>query len=461
MSYRWNASPWVEDVDSPTQPLTEHIHVDVVVVGAGLTGLSSALHLSRQGCRVAVLESRVAGFGASGRNAGHLTPTIGKDLPTLARLFGETRTRKLVHLAESAVTHTEHLIHDLGIACDYEPVGNVFAAVHERQFGAVDSAARAAARFGVSGTLLDQGELARRGMPRAFTRAFWESTGGLLNPVKYVRGLRRAVLDAGVAVYEHTPVEAIESGPLVLARTPLGRVSARHLVLATNAYTSVFRLRKPHITRLNVQLFRTEPLAERDLDALDWRARSGVYTAHEILESYRLTHDNRIVGGSKVLRYGFADRPLPSVDDDVSVRIVDVYRRRFPELDHVSIAEHWGGPIAFSLDFLPQIGRTGSNRNILYAVGFCGHGIAQATYAGHMMTDLLLERDGPGSALWSRRSLPMPPEPMRWLIAKGLLGLLSALDRRVDREIATSNSAIHRRVDAVSPHRSSHLDRNP
>ena len=433
MNYRWNASPWVDRVEPPTQPLTEHIHVDVAIIGAGYAGLSSALALREQGLEVAVLESRVAGFGASGRNAGHLTPTIGKDPPTLALLFGKRRARELLHVAEVAVAHTEELIARYHIDCHYEPVGNLFAAVHERQFKSIDNAARAAAKYGASGEIMDSATLRARGMPRSFLRGFYEPGGGILNPARYVRGLRRAAIDSGAQLFELTPVERLQPGQPVVLSTPRGRVTARHVVVATNAYTSALGLSKPEIARVTVQLFRTEPLSESDLDAIDWRARSGVYTAHEILESYRLTADQRIVGGSKYVRYGFANKPLPGVDQRGEQMLEQAFRARFPELAHIRVTDHWGGPIGFSLDFLPQVGRTGQGGNILYAVGFCGHGIAQASYAGQMICDLLHDREGPGAALWDRRSVPFPPEPLRWFVAQGLIKLFYGIDRQVDR----------------------------
>lgn len=437
VSYRWNASAWLDEVEPPAQPLTEHLNVDVVVVGGGFTGLSTALALREEGISVAVLESRVAGFGASGRNAGHLTPTIGKDLPTLAMLYGKARTAALVHLAETAVAYAESLIEKHDIQCDYEAVGNLFAAVHEKHFKAVDKAASAAEKFGAPGRVLEREDLLRDGMPRGFLRGFLEPSGGILNPAKYVRGLRRAALASGAELYEMSPVERIDSGPVVSVSTPRGRVSARYLVIATNGYSNDLKLGdigldRPNIARISVQLFRTAPLSEIDLEALDWRSRYGVYTAHEVLESYRLTADNRIVGGSKVVRYAFADSPLPSVDPCTGERLEAAFRARFPEIAHVPVTEHWGGPIAFSLDFLPQVGRAGAHRNMLYAAGYCGHGVAQASYAGRMIADLLLERDGPGSALWTRRSIGMPPEPLRWLVAKSLIRVFEALDRRVD-----------------------------
>jgi glycine/D-amino acid oxidase-like deaminating enzyme len=429
-------SPWLDVPDPVAAPLSGDREADVAVLGAGFAGLSSALALRREGLEVVVLEARQAGFGASGRNAGHLTPTIGKDLPTLMRLYGRERVGALVALAEAAISHVESSIRDLDIQCDYEPVGNVVAAVHPSQHGKLDRAAEAAAAHGVPGEILERDEMERRGLPRAFTRGYLEPHGGILHPGRYLAGLRSAALAAGVRLFEGSPARRIDEGPTVVIHTPNGRVRARHAVIATNAYTpELGRLRSAGM-RLQVQLFQTEPLDAEQREALGWRGREGIYTAHEILESYRWTPDGRILGGSKAVRAGFGGRQLADVDPGVSALLERTFGSRFPELGGVRIARHWGGPIFMGLDFLPAVGRSGAKGNVLHAVAFAGHGVSLASYAGEMIADLLLGRSGLGETLWSRRTLPTPPEPFRSLAFHAFNAVFSCLDRRVDRRVA-------------------------
>lgn len=425
-------SPWLQEPAAPQPALEGEQAADVAVIGAGYTGLSAALALRREGMSVAVIEAETVGFGASGRNAGHLTPTIGKDLPTLTRFYGRERVAALVRLAETAVTYTENLIREHGIDCQYEAVGNVIAAVHERQHASLDRAAEAASACGVAGTILERDEMRRRGLPQAFTRGYFEPHGGILHPGRYVRGLARAAVAGGAVLFERSRVTGIDEGALTVVRTPRGTVRCRHVVLATNAYTPDLGYLRRSGVRLHVQLFRTAPLDARQLAAVDWHERQGIYTAHEMLESYRLTADNRIVGGAKTVRAGFAGTMQPDVDPAVAADLERVFRRRFPELADVAVTDSWGGPIFMSLDFLPVVGRMGGGRNILYSIGYAGHGLAQASYAGAMIADLLLGRDGPGAVLWSRRRLPVPPEPLRWLAFKGVTALFGAIDRRTD-----------------------------
>jgi glycine/D-amino acid oxidase-like deaminating enzyme len=424
-------SVWMEGV-TPTAPaLAGDVAADVAIVGAGFTGLSAAAALRAAGHSVVVLEAEHVGFGASGRNAGHLTPVIGKDLPTLAGLFRK-RAPALIALVELAVAHVERTIAEHAIDCAYEPVGNLLAAVHPRQHGMLDKAAKAAAALGLAHEMLEPDAMRARDLPAAFTRGLLMKRGGILHPGRYVEGLRRIAESAGARVFERTPVVRLEAGTPAVLTTPGGRVRARTVVLGTNAWTPALGWLRGTIARFHVYLFATAPLDEERRAAIGWRGREGIYTAHEMLESWRLTDDGRIVGGAKTVRYGFGGRALE--DDPATFAFLeDAFRDRFPALRDVPVTHRWGGPIAFALDFLPAVGVTGVQRNVYYSAGYAGHGIAMASYAGTMLADLMLGRDGPGRALWGRRKVPMPPEPLRWLVARGLVGAFGAMDRRIDR----------------------------
>jgi hypothetical protein len=173
-------SLWLDPPPDTGPPLEGAVEADVVVIGAGYTGLWTALALRERGADVVVLERDYAGFGASGRNAGHLTPTIGKDLPTLLRLYGPERGGALVRFAETAVEHVETAISERGIDCDYAPAGNVLAGVHPGQRPGLEKAAEAARRLGGAAMrMLDQTELAERGLPRCVACGYLEERGGI------------------------------------------------------------------------------------------------------------------------------------------------------------------------------------------------------------------------------------------------------------------------------------------
>ena len=405
----------------------------MVVIGAGYTGLWTALALRDRGADVVVLERDYAGFGASGRNAGHLTPTIGKDLPTLLRLYGRERGGALVRFAETAVEHVEAAISERDLDCDYIGAGNVLAGVHAGQRPRLEKAAAAAGRLGGAMRMLNRSELAERGLPRWVACGYLEERGGVLDPGKYVRALRERAIEAGARLCESTPVDTIAEGPRIRVESARGSVSAPICVIATNAYTPRLGRLRSAVAPLHVSLFATEQLGAEHRERIGWAGGEGIYTAHEVLESYRLTADGRIVGGSRHVRWSYGGRPLPDHDPDVSVALETMFRARFPELADVAVARCWSGPIAVTLDFLPAIGRAGRHDNVLFGIGYNGHGVGQASYVGMLLAKMASGADPGHPELLGRRRLPMPPEPLRSLWARAILATLGSVDRRTDR----------------------------
>lgn len=435
-------SPWLTTPADLQPPLQADVNADVVIVGAGYTGLSTALALQRAGVHAVVVESDFAGFGASGRNAGHLAPTIGKDLPTLLMLFGKARAARLVRFAEHAVAHVEETLRNFGIDCDYEPTGNIMAAVHPSQEKRLRNAALAAGAVGARVRFLDGAAMRDRGLPKSFLAGAWEEVGGTLDPGKYVSALRQRVLAAGIKLYEQTPVQEIHQGPSLRVRTPGGVVTADKLVLATNAYTLGLGHLRSKIYPLHDTLVETEPLTAEQRSRIDWNGREGIYTAHESLENYRLTARGTIVGGSKGVRYPYGGVLGGETTEHTRSVIERAFRDRFPELSDLAIQHHWGGWIAMTLHFLPALGVTGSHRNIYYSVGYNGHGLAAASAMGPLLADFMLGRCNDTLADFLRFVPPMPPEPLRWLMIRGMLGVLNAADARVDRKVRAKRGAI-------------------
>jgi gamma-glutamylputrescine oxidase len=406
----------------------------VVVIGAGYTGLWTALALRERGAGVVVLERDYAGFGASGRNAGHLTPTIGKDLPTLLRLYGRERAGAFVRFAETAVEHVEAAISERNLDCEYVAAGNVLAGVHPGQRPALEKAADAAGQTGAAMRMLDQSELGERGLPRCVACGYLEERGGVLHPGKYVRAVREQVIEAGARLCESTPVDAIaEDGDRMRVETPRGSASAPVCVIATNAYTPRLGRLRSAVAPLQVSMFATAPLTSEQRERVGWAGGEGIYTAHEILESYRWTADGRIVGGSRHVRWPPGGRLLPDHDTESFAALEEMFRSRFPELSDVAVERFWSGPIAMTLDFLPAIGRGGKNGNVVFGIGYNGHGVAQASYVGTLLAKLARREDPGHPELLRRRRVPMPPEPLRTPMARGILGALRFVDRRTDR----------------------------
>jgi gamma-glutamylputrescine oxidase len=443
-------SPWMTQPPHLQPPVQGDVSADVAIVGAGFTGLSTALALRRAGVDVVLLEREFAGCGASGRNAGHLTPTIGKDLPTLLMLFGAARAAQLVRFAEHAVHCVEDLIREHAITCDYQACGNIMAAVHPRHEARLRKAAAVAAQVGARLRFLGRDDMRARGIPPAFVAGVLEEAGGTLDPGKYVMALRDAAVRAGVRLYEQTPVMAITDGTRPSLRTPGGMVRADKLVLATNAYTPALGRLRHTVFPLYDTLFESAPLSAAQLDVLKWTGREGIYTAHESLESYRLTSRGTILGGSKGVRYPYGSALTGRSAPSTLALLERAFRDRFPALGAVKIAHYWGGWIAMTLHFLPALGRSGAQRNIYHAIGYNGHGVAAATAMGPVLVDFILGRPNEYAETLSRFVPPLPPEPLRWLLIRGMLGLLSYVDARLDRQVRRAAAAV---VQTTNPSR--------
>jgi glycine/D-amino acid oxidase-like deaminating enzyme len=184
-----------------------------------------------------------------------------------------------------------------------------------------------------------------------------------------------------------------------------------------------------------VTLFESAPLGEARLAALGWPGREGIYTAHESLVSFRLTARGTIVGGSKGVRYAYGSRPRGGSTARTVAQNLREFRERFPMLADLEVAHTWGGWIAMTLNFLPALGATGRHGNLHYAAGYNGHGVAAACALGASVAAALLGRPDPHVERFRRFAVPLPPEPLRWLLVRGLLGVVNAIDRRIDAQL--------------------------
>ncbi len=427
---------WLEPPADRQAALAGRERCDIAVVGGGYTGLAAALRLKARGADVVLLESDFCGSGASGRAAGHVTPTIGKDTATCIKMFGVKRGLELVRFAERAIETFEDVLQRYAIECDYERTGNIIAGVHERHRAALVNSAAKAAELGLNLRFLDENEMRKRAIPQAFRFGVLESLGGIIDPGKYVIGLRAAAIAAGVRIHESSKVTRIEQGAVVRLSTAGGVLDAPKVLLAANAYApSAFGLLKGRILPVRDSLFATRPLTERELAGIGWTGREGIYTAHEVLEGYRLTADNRIVGGSKHINYAYGSKLAPGYQPETFEIVERAFRERFPTLGAVSIETFWGGWIAMTLDFLPVWGWLGSHKNLAYYAGCNGHGIPQCTMMGQAMADELLGEPSQWTRLLKRIPIPLPPEPLRIAVFHGINGYLERIDRRVDQEL--------------------------
>ncbi len=245
--------------------------------------------------------------------------------------------------------------------------------------------------------------------PPTFTGGILERSGGLLNPGKFVHRLRRAVLQSTARVSEGTHVDSIESrADGVFVTTRGARVHAAKALIATNAYSrDLPSAPRRMVAPLWVTLAETEPIGTERLLETGWTSRSGVYTQHVILESYRPTAEGSVVFGTRQVQVpsGRLDGRRP--DPRVLADLIRGFYDRFPSLADVSVRRTWGGWIAMTPSWLPVVGEAAPNT--LYLGGYNGHGLAQGPYLGTLVADVLAG----GAAPRRSRGLVAPASSVR------------------------------------------------
>ncbi len=414
-------------------PLDGDIDVDVAVVGGGFCGISTAYYLRRAdpSLRVAVLEDKVVGYGASGRNAGFAMTLMGFTLDVTAWRFGKAKAKQAYEFGHRAVDHIGQLVDSHGIECDYEKPGLLTVATNESQAKRLQHEIKLAEKLGIQGLQwLDATATRSRVDSPSYVGARWEEQCALINPAKFVRGMKRVAQEHGVQVYERSPVSEFRRGRTLRLETPQGTVRAAKVVFATNAFSGRF----PQLSAKQFPVFTyivlTEPLSESQLGAIGWRQRQGIEDARNLIHYYRLTADNRLLfGGSDALYYfgGPVDRDHSR---QIFRRLERDLKRTFPSLKDVRIEYRWGGPVSVPLDFFPAIGYLGKDRRVAYSLGCAGHGVALMNMAGQIMRDLVLERESEFTELFfvNRRLIPLPPEPLRFALGEALRYVFKAQD---------------------------------
>jgi gamma-glutamylputrescine oxidase len=425
---------WLEKPDTLQPQLEGEVSADVVIVGAGFAGLSTALELTARGAKVVVLEKEFAGFGASGRNAGYLVGGQALEYDLFLKRVGHEQAKKIVAFYDEGVAYLESKLGEYGIDCDYNASGVIRAGVHPSQEKKIRESMRIGIELGSPAQFLDSGEMRARGIPPAFLFGCYIPRGGTLDPGKYVMGLRRAALRAGVKLYENTALQSYAGGQTVKVQTARGRASAPALVFATNAYTPQLGLLKDKVVPLRVSAIETEPLSAAQLAGLGWPRREGLVTAHWTMESHRLTARNTLVLTTKRLDYVYGSR-TPNVPDDAAYgALVVALHDRFPTLRDLAIRSCWSGYVSAAYDFLPVVGETGIPRNILYSAGCSGHGVGTQSLVGQLIAELIGGTEHPLLAALRHKTPSTLPEPLQWCALKSTLGLTNLLDDRLNHK---------------------------
>jgi glycine/D-amino acid oxidase-like deaminating enzyme len=422
---------------TPGDTLQEDIDVDVAIIGGGFTGLSTAYHLKKTEptMRIAILESEVIGFGASGRNGGFNMTLFGLTLSITALRFGKTKAKQAHHYMERAVDLLQDLVSELNLDCDYEHPGFLRVATSEKYKKRILHEIEFAHKLGLEGIeWIEKDHIQEEVKSPMYLGAWWEPRCGILNPAKLSWSWAETIRPMGIEIYERTRVTKVFRGPQkITLSTPKGKIHADKVVFATNAWSHFFPKLKSKQIPVWTHIVITEPLTEEQYQSIGWQNRQGIEDARNLVHYYRLTADNRIVmGGRDVsLSKGF------DMDRDHNDKIFEGLRNDvveiFPPLKNINFSDAWGGPVSVPIDMAPAIGYLGDKR-VVYSLGCVGHGVSLTHLNGQTVRDLVLERQTDLADVFfvNRTTIPWPPEPFRDLTIKAILGYMHIEDRLYD-----------------------------
>ena len=438
-------------------PLPGDTDADVVVVGAGYTGLWTAYYLAEADptLRIVVLEAEVAGYGASGRNGGWCSALFPASLGSVAGLDGGTREGALAQHAAMRATVDEvvRVAAAEGIDAHVAKGGTISlvrSAAQMRRARAEISDARAWGRGDDDLRFLDAAEAGDVLRATRTLGATYTPDCAAIHPARLVRGLADAVERRGVRIHERTPVTAIEPGRAVTAH---GTVRAEVVVRATEGYTATLAGQRRAVAPVHSLIIATEPLPADVWDQIGLRRRE-TFSDHRHLIIYgQRTADDRLVFGGRGAPYFLASKTRATFDGDYPVfrRLHRTLVDLFPAVADHRVTHVWGGALGVPRDWCASVGLD-RQTGLAWAGGYVGDGVGTTNLAGRTLADLVLRRDTDLVRLpWvGHRSRPWEPEPLRWLGINA--GLRAATAADVEERLTRHPSLISRAMAPLTGH---------
>ena len=421
----WHGS--AGDGFTPRPALDGDTEADVAIVGGGLTGLWTAWYLLDRdpSLRVVVLEKEIAGFGASGRNGGWCSALFPRSTGSLERTHGRDAALAMRRAMIGTIGEVERVLGEAGIDADFARRGTVSYARSAVQKRAAFTEIAQANAYGVDEvSWLGADAVGARG---ALGAAFDRNCASL-HPAKLVRGLATAVEARGARILEGTTVTDFTTGRVTTTR---GRVSAEHVVLATEGYTATFRATHRRILPLYSLIIATEPLPASFWEEVRLE-RGQTFTDYRHLLIYgQRTADDRFAFGGRGARYHWGSVVRPEFDREERVfehlrnALVDL----FPAAAEAEVTHRWGGPLGVPRDWHASVAFDRRTR-IAHAGGYVGDGLSTTNLAGRTLADLLTGADTELTRLpWvGHRSPKWEPEPLRFLGANAGMLAMSIAD---------------------------------
>lgn len=369
-----------------TDCLNDSIDTDICIIGGGYTGLSAALTLAEKGYHVTLVDAHRVGWGASGRNGGQLGSGQRLDQDSLEQKFGQPQARYLWEQGEAAKNHVKHLLHRYQIEADLS-LGLLYAD-HKPSYSADTKAYVEKLQKDYNYSFIDYlsaAQLQDHLGSDAYYGASYDRDAGHLHPLKFCLGLAKAAKQNGVTVYEDTEVIKLDlqqpDRVNILTKSSMGqkgKIRARQVIYGCNGYgQQLIPEIDRHVMPINNFILATETLGAARAKTLI-KQNAAVADSRFVVNYFRLTPDHRLLfGGGETYGYKFP----AALSDLPRQAMLEI----FPDLQDIKIDYAWGGTLAITVNRLPYIRQIG--RNCLAAAGFSGHGVAMASYAGHLLAE--------------------------------------------------------------------------
>lgn len=361
---------------------------DVVIIGAGFTGLSSAYHLQKLGKSVIVLEQETIGYGASGRNGGMLLPGYKPSMRQLTKKYGIDEAKQLNDLSLYSIELVKQIIEEHQIKCDFRNTGYIVAAYKAKHFeGMKLESDYLNKNFGYKTTVLDRRQLHQEIDSPLYHGCLVDNTGYSFQPRNYAIGLAEAAKSLGARIFEHSKALSIEYGQnSVKVATERGTVTAKDIIVATDGYSGkILNELNKGVLPVSARIIATEQLPESVLNTVIPKDRM-VFDTSNFLYYFRRTSDNRIVFGGGDIR--------PNLGDAIYQSVYDSMVKTMPKLAGSKIDYRWGGFIGVTIDQFPVIGR--SKEGAYFATGYTGHGAGFSTLLGNLLAQWIVKGSAGG-----------------------------------------------------------------
>lgn len=432
---------WLDDParPAPEAALAKDVSTDLLIIGAGFTGLWTALLAKEEAPSrdVVILEATQVAQGATGRNGGFMDSSITHGFQNgLSRWPDELPV--LLALGIANLNEIEATIARLSIDCDYRRTGDIDMATQAHQMEELKDVLEIAAPYQTNFQFLDRDQVQAVVKSPIFIAGLKRPDSSLVNPAHLAWGLRRACLNLGVKLYENSPVKKLEEeNKFVRAYTEHGHVRASRVALATNAFPPLLKRISFYVIPVYDYALMTEPLTPEQRTSIGWYGREGISDASRQFHYTRTTADGRILwGGYDAVYYwnnGFG--PHLETSPIMFARLAEHFFQTFPQLEGLRFSHAWGGAIDTCSRFSPFWG-TAHHGKTAYVMGYTGMGVGATRFGAGVMLDILDKKKTERTELEFVRTkpLPFPPEPLRSLGINLTRWAMDQVDRNQGRE---------------------------